>query len=650
MSVTPAPAATHATVVIVGAGPTASSLLERLAANAGQLPAPGVELTVHVVDPHEPGVGRVWRADAPSLVWMNSLAEDVTLFPDASCRIEGPARPGPSLAAWAQAVDPQSLPSDLVDEVAALQGRSFPTRRVQTEYLRWFHREVLASLPSGLHLVTHRVRAVDVVDRPDGRQEVVLADGGVLVADVVVLALGHLDAEPDAARAVLHRDATAAGLVDVPAGHTVEQDWSVLVPGEPVIVLGFGQAFTDLAVLVTEGRGGRFVAADGGALRYEPSGEEPVLYVGSRRGVPYRSKIDHVLSGPLPPLPRFFDDAAIAALLDGDELLDYDRDLVPLVRKEIGWAYYHELFASHPERTSMPWAVFAERYAARSWGPAIDALVAEAVPDAEDRLDLDRLDRPLAWLRFPSLDALQTHLVAHVRADVARRTNPRFSADAAKFVALLVCFGQLSRVAASGRVSERSRIEGIGQRFFSSFMYDASGPPPARLRQVVALVDAGVVRFIGADTTVEMVDGSFVATSSSHPDQIRARALVDAQIPGPSVSRSVDPLVRRLHERGELVEETGADPSTGWTGTSGRAVVAGPDLRPVHADGSRHPRRHAIGIWTSRPGGGALARPGTNALIFRQHDAVARSILRSAAAGAAGGAVLPSPSSEGVRS
>jgi hypothetical protein len=55
-------------------------------------------------------------------------------------------------------------------------------------------------------------------------------------------------------------------------------------PGENVLVRGFGLAFIDLMLLLTEGRGGRFEEQPGGGLRYQPSGAEPVLHVGSRRG------------------------------------------------------------------------------------------------------------------------------------------------------------------------------------------------------------------------------------------------------------------------------------------------------------------------------------------------------------------------------
>ncbi|MBM3525578.1 MAG: hypothetical protein FJX57_21730 [Alphaproteobacteria bacterium] len=84
------------TLVIVGAGPTAASVVERLLANAAELLG-GTAVEVHWVDPHRVGSGRVWRPDLNPLLWMNSLPTDVTMFTDESLHIEGPIRPGPSL-------------------------------------------------------------------------------------------------------------------------------------------------------------------------------------------------------------------------------------------------------------------------------------------------------------------------------------------------------------------------------------------------------------------------------------------------------------------------------------------------------------------------------------------------------------------------
>ena len=49
------------------------------------------------------------------------------------------------------------------------------------------------------------------------------------------------------------------------------------------------------------------------------------------------------------------------------------------------------------------------------------------------------------------------------------------------------------------------------------------------------------------------------------------------------------------------------------------------------ADGTGHPRRHALGAFTNRQVAGAFARPRFNAPAFRQNDAVARTILTTLA-------------------
>ena len=619
-------------LVLIGAGPTTSSLLERLVASVPEL-VPGRRVRIHLVDPHVAGAGRVWRPDLHPLLWMNSMAEDVTMFTDETVRCDGPLWPGPTLFEWSRSVPDATLAAladddALVHEIRHLTGTTFPTRRVQSVYLRWFHHQVLDALPEGVEVVAHPQRAIDLVDLPDGRQRVVLDAADPVDAHLAVLALGHLDAEPDPTSAAHGRFAAEHGLVHVAAGHTADLDLSVLEPGADVIVLGFGQAFTDLMVLVSEGRGGRFVDRDG-RLAYEPSGLEPVLHVGSRRGVPYRSKLEQHLAAPLVPLPRFLDDAGIEALLAPPGQLEFRRDVLPVLTKEVAWAYYHELFVGHPDAVSTTWDDFAERFAPLPWGERIDALVAATVPDVNDHFEIARLDRPLAGLRWDSIDELQRHVADQVAADVTRRTDQRHSADLAAFTAMLGAFVPLGRIGASGRLTPRSRVAELGGWWFSFFMYYASGPPPQRLRQLLALIDAGLVRVIGAGTKVETdsTRGRFVARSTSHPDEVVGTALVDARIATASVIRTADPLLRSLSARGEVREEQVNDVG-GWSVNTGKVEVMGVDLRIARADGTPHPRRHALGAFTNRPAAGTFARPRTNAASFRQHDVVARSILQ----------------------
>ncbi|MFF5589533.1 FAD/NAD(P)-binding protein [Streptomyces hygroscopicus] len=598
-----------ATIVIVGAGPRATGLIERIAANAPELYGDGTPLALHLVDPHPPGGGRIWRPDQSPLLWMNSMAEDVTIFTDESVEREGPLRPGPSLAEWARQVREADLPPELAAEAAALTGQSFATRRLQGAYLRWAYERSVAALPPGTTVHAHRDRAVRVTGPRDGRQQVWLEGRTApLTADAVVLALGHLDAEPDAEQRALAAFAAEHGLVHLPPEFTADSDLSGLRPGEPVIVRGLGLAFVDLVVLLTEGRGGRYERAPGGELVYRPSGREPVLYTGSRRGVPYHAKIGYSLSGERPPVPRFFGPAQVDALLSRPERPDFRRDVWPLIAKELGFAHYHRLFTVHPERTAGEWPAFEEKYAACPPGsPELDALVTAAVPDPADRLDLDALDHPLAGLRFPTEEALQQGLRAHIEADLARRHDPAHSPDLAVFLALLSVYGQLIR------------LGDIGGWWHGFFSFLASGPPGPRLEQLLALSRAGVIRFLGAETvvTTDPLRGVFRAGSASVPGHVvEARALVEARLPEPTVDHSRDTLLRSLHRDGAAATPAGL------------LAVSPADARILDRAGRPHPRRFALGPHTDARASGAFARPRTNAPAFRQNDATARALLR----------------------
>lgn len=441
------PPAVTPSLVVIGAGPRGTGFLERLAANAPSL-YDGLPLDIHLVDPYPPGAGRIWRRDQSPLLWMNSMAEDVTMYTDESVVLDGPVRPGPALHEWAREVregriplpaDAERAEPGLRAAITALTGQTFPSRQVQSAYLSWVYEQTVAALPPGVTLHQHRTHALRVSGPRGGRQRVWLEDRAEpLLADLVVLTLGHLDGEPDARQVELREFARRHRLIHLPPDFTADSDLSELPAGEPVLVRGFGLAFVDLMVLLTEGRGGRYSgSADegsggdgsddgegGGELVYHPSGREPVLYVGSRRGVPYHSKIGYGLDGERAPLPRFLGPAQIDELLSRPGPPDYERDLRPLIDKELGFAHYHRLFSAHPERTRVGWTDFEEKYAAADpSSPELDALVAGAVPDPADRLDLAALDRPLDGVRFPSYDALQPALRAYITADLVRSTR-----------------------------------------------------------------------------------------------------------------------------------------------------------------------------------------------------------------------------------
>lgn len=622
------PTRTAHSIAIVGAGPRGIGLLERIAANAPELLRDSLE--VHLVDPFPPGPGRVWRFAQSPLLRMNSMAEDVTMFTDDTVRCAGPIRPGPTLAEWVAAVRDGELAatvdSELHEELWSATATTFPTRRLQSAYLDWFYAWVLDSLPEGVEVRVHGTRAVDVTGGPDGPQTVWLADGHEpLTVDLVVLALGHLDAAPNPDEARLAEYAHIHGLRYVPPDYTADLDLSGIRPGEPVLLRGFGMAFVDLAVLLGEGRGGRFTPSPDGALTYHPSGQEPVLYVGSRRGVPYHAKPEYRLQGTPPDLPRFFGETQVEALLARPGRLDFHADIWPLMAKEIGWGYYHELFTGHPDRVQVDFAEFADYYAGLDWDTAeMDTLVAKAVPEETDRLDLTTLDRPLRGLTFATRDALSDHIRAYIQSDLERRANPVHSADLGAFLTLSTLFAPLARIVAAGKLDPASQLDDLDGWWSGFFSFYAGGPPGHRLRELLAMADAGVVRFLGPDMRIGTEAGCFEASSPAVPGAVGATTLVEARLPAPCVRRATDPLLRRMFDRGELAEEVLLDGVVEYS--TGRILTTESGLL-VDGAGQPHPRRFAVGPHTSARTPGALTRPRTNARGIRQNDVVARQLL-----------------------
>ncbi|MHA6618184.1 FAD/NAD(P)-binding protein [Pseudonocardia sp. DLS-67] len=619
-------------IAIVGAGPRGVGILERLGASAPELGPDGLD--VHLVDPYPPGPGRIWRHDQSPLLAMNSMASDVTMFTDDTVVCDGPIVPGPSFWEWAQAFraggDPdERLGPELAAELAAVTSSTFPTRRLQSAYLGWVLGEVIAGLPPGMRARVHRTRAVGLAE--DGDLQVVrLENGDALRVDAVVLASGHLDATPTDEEHALAARAADAGLTYLPPEQTTDSDLSVLAPRETVLVRGLGLAFIDLVVLLFEGRGGRF-EPDGDGLRYVPSGAEPRLVAGSPRGMTYHAKPHYGLRAGRPPLPRFFGPAAVDPLIGSGGPVELGAQAWPLMAKEIAWGWYHELFVGHPERVRLPWAAFAQRFAGLDWhSPGMDELIATAVPAPVDRIDLTALDQPLAGVHAPDLAALQPLVRDRIAEDLRQHVDPAHTPHLGAFVAMLSVYGEVTRLSGSGVLSPRSRAVDLAwwQGFFNAV---ASGPPGFRVRELLALSRAGYVEFLGEGMWVDVTGGAFRAGSSSlaGAPPVTARALVDARLPSPSVSRTTDPLLAALLATGAVSEEVLRAADGTLLRNTGLIRVRPADGALVDATGSVHPRRFAVGPHTTVKVAGAFTRPGMNAQSLRYNDAVARAVLRS---------------------
>ncbi|MFE9438078.1 FAD/NAD(P)-binding protein [Streptomyces sp. NPDC006602] len=631
---------TPVSVALVGAGPRGTSVLERLCASAPELLAPGAQLTVHVVDPAPPGPGRVWRTTQSPELLMNTVSSQVTLFTDESVDCSGPIRPGPSLHEWAG---------------GALGPDAYPTRAQYGRYLEWVFARTVREAPPGVRVETHAARAVRLDDAPDGLQVLTLEDGRTLSGlSAVVLAQGHLPVVADTTVRRLAAYAEQHGLRHIPPANPADVDLSPVSPGEPVLLRGLGLNFFDHTALLTSGRGGRFVPGRRG-LRYIPSGREPRLYAGSRRGVPYQARGDNAKGPYGRHLPLVLTDDVIARFrkrADSGEAPDFLAEIWPLVAKEVETVYYEALvgamefgitaFAATEFATTeggpseggasqSPAPDFRDRFLATAHGSHQEAAVLEEFGVARaDRWSWDRMSRPYAGRSFPDPGGWRDWLLAHLRedADQAALGNVSGPLKAAQDV-LRDIRNELRQIVDHGGLAGASRRDHLDRWYTPLNAFLSIGPPRRRIEELAALVEAGVVEVLGPRLEVREEDGAWVACSPEVPGSaVRVTTLIEARLPEPDLRRTADDLLARLLKTGQCRPHIVDGYETG-----GLDVTQRPH-RLIDRQGRPHARRLAFGVptegvhWVTAAG----ARPGVDSVTLSDADAVARAALRAAAA------------------
>ncbi|MBP1326247.1 hypothetical protein JOF28_001479 [Leucobacter exalbidus] len=732
-------------LAIIGAGPRGTSLLERIGANYAQLAAQAAGgargLDVHVIDDTQTGAGRIWRTDQPRDLCMNTLADAVTLFTEPGSTVAGPIVEGPTLYEWcvlafagsgsasagipaAAAFVPAArartfaahpvragLAAEYRSELAAMRPESHPSRALYGEYLIWCFERALALLPEGVRVIRHVARAEGLTRTGDG-ERIALSDGTTVTAGSVVLATGWMPTAATAAEQQLAaRPQTAS--VWVPPESPIEQDLSQIAAGSAVIMRGLGMSFFDTLSLLTLGRGGEFVtdAAAPGGLRYLPSGEEPVVFATSRRGVPFRSKS---LYGGLPPRaelrflravdwatePRPINfDRRLWPRIVGDAFLDHARtlgrlhpDALTLDVASVDAASLDEASLDEASLSggpvasgtsaSAPAAIFdaitrsIERAIAEIDQPASagspvgsDSLAHAAAPDLHDTVariagavapfivdPADRFDLSgeieLASGVFASPEEFDAWVRQRVAADLREAELGVDSPLKAGLWSLSAARAASSRIGTVGGFDAESRASGFRMLFTVGGMV-GSGPPAFRNRQLLALCEAGLVRFIGPNASLDITPDGFASESPSVAgSRVEAPALVDAWMHFHSLDATASPLARTLLDSGRarsfrVARRQSPGKAAGDSGAEAFAIessaagvsTGGFDVDPasgrlMQADGTLDPAVHVAGIPADQTLHDTVISPmpGTDPPMLRETDRVARSAISIALA------------------
>ncbi|MFJ9445217.1 FAD/NAD(P)-binding protein [Kitasatospora sp. NPDC101235] len=273
-----APAVPPYRLVLVGGGPRATYLLERLSATVDRL-GEGRRLQVRVFErTGEFGAGQAHSPTQSRTSYLNRIGCQVSFAADDTVTGAGPLRPEaqrPTLHEWCRRRFEETGEADF-----DLAPEDWPKRYVHGLALRDMFDTFAADLTRhpGVELHLHRAEVVDVEPHEDGLC-VVTGDGERHPADEVVLLTGHSYHDPRRAPA----GRRLAGLADRGGARYVPHPYPMDVelgpdrtgPGTVAGCAGTGLTAIDAVLHLTEGRGGTFHDAPGHGLVYRPSGDEP---------------------------------------------------------------------------------------------------------------------------------------------------------------------------------------------------------------------------------------------------------------------------------------------------------------------------------------------------------------------------------------
>ncbi|MVA59578.1 FAD/NAD(P)-binding protein [Agrobacterium vitis] len=314
---------------IVGLGPRGLSVFERIISVAAC--GSSQELHLHIFDGRTPASG-AHSPMLPDYLLLNTVASQLGVFPDNSCFGSIPGAmgiDGPNFLSWCHLNDIRinTRTGSIAKEGRSVEAGDFLPRRLLGSYLSDAFRHLMSSVPDNMTVQFHEtyVNSVHFFDIGGNSQTPTYllrttADEAYEV-DRLVLALGHTGNENG--EGIDAYD----GLIKTVDG---------LSPSNTLLVEGMGLTAMDVTAALTVGRGGWFERLESGKHFYHPSGQEPTILMRSRDGIPFRTRpngLEHYTKHKAVVLTS----ARISHLRgqSSDKSLDFVCQILPLLQLEM---------------------------------------------------------------------------------------------------------------------------------------------------------------------------------------------------------------------------------------------------------------------------------------------------------------------------
>ncbi|MFK3797561.1 FAD/NAD(P)-binding protein [Pseudomonas sp. NPDC088444] len=497
-------------------------MLERLCALAGQSER---RVEIHVFDPRQPGPG-LHSVEQPDWLMLNTVASQISMFPDSAALGGRSGRPGPNFYEWC-------LRYKATERV--VRPNEFLPRAWLGEYLAWTYEEVIRALPEHMQVI-HHARTVDNIEHMDLGGFVLSADDGRSHrVDWLLITVGHADSP----RPVDNLFGTTQRLGAYPQAQAMSRISSTAAVG----IEGLGLSAMDAVANLTVGRGGRFVEGPEG-LDYQPSGREPRVFMYSRSGLPYRTRPDiapHRVGG----APLIFTLSTVADLRERNpDGLDFEAQVLPFIKAEMIAEYFGMVASLRGKSSLRVKSEIATSFLLGEMGAKAQALSQEfGVPMPDESLFNPRrtqapVDNYSQWV--------QAFIQEDLKESIADLDHSPIKAAAEVWRS---CREQLRRVVDNnGLTPESHRV------FFDEYAplvnRMVAGPQKERHQELLALAKAGIVYWVHGSKVMHNSRTGETSIQQSDTEIISLETVICAHVSDSRRSDAQPEIIRQLRESG----------------------------------------------------------------------------------------------------
>ena len=538
----------YTNIAIIGCGPRGLAILERLIAFANSLDNASIPyLNIHIFDKNMPGSG-CHNPEQDDYLLVNTVASQITHFADDSVQDAGPILPGPSFFEWLR---DHENPGSVYDP------NGYYSRMQFGKYLNWVFHYLQKRTPRQFKLSLHQNLVDDISPYKENTWQISCDKQSIQDVSFVFLATGHTQKKASAEEISLIEKIKSLRAVNplldiIFDPYPIKQNLEKICSKHTIAIEGAGLTAFDIIAELTIGRGGKFIR-DEKKYAYIPSGNEPNILLYTRSGLPLTARASNQKGSSGQYKAKFLTLQKVKdtkAATPGGKM-DFVAQILPLLLLDMSYAYYSALI--NKQGGDYQAKKFCDEFVKCKDQQARDELITRHV-EAKDQFCWEKLANPIPNHVLCDQQTFQSWLVEFLYEDIELACEGNIDNPVKAACDVLRDLRDTLRYAIDFSALTETSHQWLFREFIPVMNRLAVGPPKERIKELLALMDANIIKFDfgpAAKCTIDDKNAKFTIASTAFTARAAtADILIQARIalPGPLDDTSL--LMKNLLNRG----------------------------------------------------------------------------------------------------